>query len=105
MTLRTACSCTTGCTESASSYAWNLVATGAFEFGQIDSRLVPLIELVVELISWSFHAIENVKAPIYSVEVVCMFIGANVAHSSVTTTAKLKTFNIGVLILIMDSTC
>ena len=47
VTLRTACSCTTCCTESASPYPWYLIATRAFEFGQIDSRLVPFIKLIV----------------------------------------------------------
>ena len=99
------CSRTAGCAESTCSNAWDVVAAGALKLGQVDRRAMPLIELVIELISWAFHPVKYVEAPVNHMEVISVLICTNVAHSSVTTTTDLKSTNIRVLIFVVDTAC
>jgi len=62
-----------------------------------------IIELVVELVSGRFHAIENVEAPVDGVVVVGVLIGADVAHALLATVAHFQSLHMWVLVFIMHA--
>ena len=62
-----------------------------------------LIELVVQLVPWAFHLIEDVEAPINGVVLVSVLIGTDVAHSSLTAATILEPLYVRVLVLIVDA--
>ena len=65
---------------------------------------MPSIELIIELVSWRLHPVENVEAPVDRMEVISVFISANVAHACLTTPTILESLNIWVLVLIVNTT-
>ena len=81
--------CSTRRTECTCTYAGYIVATGTLELFEVDCGSVALIELVVEIVPRALHFVENVKAPVDRVEVICVLVGANVAHARLTTATEL----------------
>jgi hypothetical protein len=50
---------------------------------------------------WCFHLVKDVEAPVYSVVVVCMVVGANVAHSCAARLALLQRLHVWEVFLIV----
>ena len=104
VTLRRTCCRSTSCAYRAGSDARNVVAAGTFELIKVHSCSETLIELVVQLVSRTFHSVEDVKTPINCVEIICMLIGANITHASFTTSAVFECLYVRVFVFIMYTT-
>lgn len=104
VTLRRTCCRSTSRAYCARSDARNIVATGTFEFIKVDSCSETLIELVIQLVSRTFHSVEDVESPVNCVEIICMLIGANIAHASLATSAEFECFDVRVFVFIMHTT-
>ena len=103
MAFSRASSCAAGSTESARSNARDVVPTWALELFQVYCRSIPLIELIIELVPWALHPVEDVEAPVNDMKVISVLVCANVAHTCVTAETYLKPFHVRILILVMDT--
>ena len=101
--------CTTCCSPTCRTNSGLLLthkrcATGTLCSFPVHQRPISSIKFVIQLVSWCFHCVEYVEAPVYNMVIVCMCVRADVAHSHFTGGAVFKRLDIWKLILIMQLT-